>query len=287
MPILPTSKHTLTYLEHCRIVMSDERLAYLKAEGAVEKAFSLPYGNLNALLLGPGTSITHQAARLLGDTGVLLGFTGGGGTPLYLTSVNEYRPTEYCQAWCGWWFDDAKRLVKAKQFQHVRVDFVLKHWPRGVNLLVVEAAAAKYRKELEAASTTTELLLSEARFSKTLYAQLAQSYGVTFTRNPRAGDTHNELLDMGNYLAYGLAACSLWVLGIPTSMALTHGKPRRGALVFDVADLIKDAIIMPTAFEAAHRKRTSGQARADMLVAMENKNVLKFMLEALVNASEA
>jgi hypothetical protein len=42
--------------------------------------------------------------------------------------------------------------------------------------------------------------------------------------------------------AYGLAATTLWVLGIPHGFALMHGKTRRGALVFDIADLIKDSL---------------------------------------------
>ncbi|STX45386.1 CRISPR-associated endonuclease Cas1, subtype I-F/YPEST [Legionella gratiana] len=34
-----------------------------------------------------------------------------------------------------------------------------------------------------------------------------------------------------------------------------HGKTRRGALVFDVADLIKDALILPWAFICAKEEQ--------------------------------
>ena len=63
-------------------------------------------------------------------------------------------------------------------------------------------------------------------------------------------DVANDFLNHGNYLAYGLAACTLWVLGIPHGFAVMHGKTRRGALVFDVADLIKDTLVLPWAFIA-------------------------------------
>ncbi len=33
-----------------------------------------------------------------------------------------------------------------------------------------------------------------------------------------------------------------------------HGKTRRGALIFDVADLFKDAIVMPLAFKLTNNK---------------------------------
>ena len=64
-------------------------------------------------------------------------------------------------------------------------------------------------------------------------------------------DPANRFLTHGNYLAYGLAASCLWCLGLPHGFALMHGKTRRGALVFDVADIVKDAIVLPMAFVAA------------------------------------
>ncbi|MDD5274125.1 MAG: hypothetical protein PHU14_15580 [Methylovulum sp.] len=78
MAILPTHKTTIEYLEHCRIQAADERLVYVKRKDAVEQHFAIPYGNTSVLLLGPGTSITQQAARLLASQGMLLGFCAGG-----------------------------------------------------------------------------------------------------------------------------------------------------------------------------------------------------------------
>ena len=47
----------------------------------------------------------------------------------------------------------------------------------------------------------------------------------------------------------GATAC--WVLGLPFGLAILHGKTRRGGLVFDAADIIKDAIVLPQAFISA------------------------------------
>ena len=65
-------------------------------------------------MLGTGTSITQAAMRMLASAGVLVGFTGGGGTPLFMgceiewmTPQSEYRPTEYMQGWMQFWFDDS------------------------------------------------------------------------------------------------------------------------------------------------------------------------------------
>ena len=72
-----------------------------------------------------------------------------------------------------------------------------------------------------------------------------------FGRNHHGTDKANNFLNLGNYLAYGLGATTAWVLGIPHGFAVMHGKTRRGALVFDIADIIKDAIVLPLAFICA------------------------------------
>jgi len=44
--------------------------------------FNIPIANTTVILLGSGTSITQAAVRMLAQAGVLIGFCGGGGTPL-------------------------------------------------------------------------------------------------------------------------------------------------------------------------------------------------------------
>jgi CRISPR-associated protein Cas1 len=72
--------------------------------------WNIPIANTTTLLLGTGTSITQSAMRELAKAGVLVGFCGGGGTPLYsanefdidvawFSPQSEYRPTEYLQNW--------------------------------------------------------------------------------------------------------------------------------------------------------------------------------------------
>lgn len=72
-------------------------------------------------------------------------------------------------------------------------------------------------------------------------------------------------MNHGNYLAYGLAATTLWVLGISHSFAVMHGKTRRGALVFDVANLIKNAVVLPRAFICAKEGMKEQEFRQQLL----------------------
>ena len=94
-------------------------------------------------------------------------------------------------------------------------------------------------------------------------------------------DAANRFLDHGNYLAYGLGATATWVLGLPHGLAVLHGKTRRGGLVFDAADLVKDAAILPQAFLSAMRGDDEPQFRRQCIEALTQSESLDFMIDAL------
>ncbi|SAL32197.1 CRISPR-associated endonuclease Cas1 [Caballeronia turbans] len=97
----------------------------------------------------------------------------------------------------------------------------------------------------------------------------------------RRTDAANRFLDHGNYLAYGLGATATWVLGLPHGLAVLHGKTRRGGLVFDAADLIKDAVILPQAFLSAMRGDDEQQFRRHCIEAMTRDESLDFIIDTL------
>lgn len=269
-------------------------MLYLTEEKNENQFWNIPIANTTCLLLGTGTSITQAAMRMLASAGVLVGFSGGGGTPLlmaneieWLTPQSEYRPTEYIQGWMQFWFDDGKRLEAAKQFQQERIKFLKQIWSKDRDLKaegfdmadpLLQRALENSLQKVTAAKKVSGLMQGEAELTKQLYkfAARTSNYG-DFTREREAIDTANTFLNHGNYLAYGLAATTLWVLGIPHGFAVMHGKTRRGALVFDVADLVKDALILPWAFICAKEKSTEQEFRQQCLQAFTDHNALEFM----------
>jgi len=231
---------------------------------------------------------------MLTSAGVLVGFCGSGGTPLFagseiewLTPQNEYRPTEYVQGWLKFWFDEQERLKAAKNFQKSRLEFLKKVWSNDRNLVSenfncndLTSAFNCYEENVEKAKKVGDLLCSEALITKRLYKYVAGCTKLNgFTRQHESKDLANAFLNHGNYLAYGLGACTLWVLGIPHSFAVMHGKTRRGALVFDVADLIKDAIVLPWAFICAKEKMDEQAFRQLILQKFTDHHALDFMFE--------
>ena len=131
-----------------------------------------------------------------------------------------------------------------------------------------------------------DLLLNEAGLTNKLYHYAAQTCRIQeFNRNHDNVDLPNQFLSHGNYLAYGLAACTLWVLGIPHGFAVMHGKTRRGALVFDIADLVKDAIVLPMAFVCAGENATEQEFRQQVLQKFTEHKALDFMFDVVKQTS--
>lgn len=298
--ILHSKRANIFYLEYCRVMQKDGRVLYLMETNKEHSYFNIPIANTTVLLLGNGTSITQAAMRMLSQAGVLVGFSGGGGTPLYMannvehaiewmTPQSEYRPTEYLHGWMQFWFEDEKRLNAAKRFQQARIDYLTHVWKKDKNLEQngfaitdpsIQKALTIFNERTQTAVKQSDLLLTEAQLTKALYKFSANNTNTDgFTRQHKSTDLANDFLNHGNYLAYGLAACSLWVLGIPHGFAVMHGKTRRGALVFDVADLIKDALVLPWAFICAGENATEQEFRQQILQAFTDHKALDYMFE--------
>lgn len=308
--ILHSKRANIYYLEHCRVLVNGGRVEYVTDAGKQSLYWNIPIANTTSILLGTGTSITQAAMRELAKAGVLVGFCGGGGTPLFsaneveanvawLTPQSEYRPTEYLQKWVSFWFDDTRRLEAGKRFQQARLQRLHDGWLRDKTLLdagfTVDDAAlsqliAASLDHVHAASSTTELLTEEARLTKALFRLCARTtkYG-NFTRAKRGSGTDpaNRFLDHGNYLAYGLGATAAWVLGLPHGLAVLHGKTRRGGLVFDIADLVKDATILPHAFLSAMSGDEEQAFRRHCIEALTRNASLDFMIDTIKSVSEA
>ena len=296
--ILHSKRANIYYLEHCRVLQKGGRVVYLTEEKKNKQYWNIPIANTTVILLGTGTSITQAAVRMLSSAGVLFGFSGSGATPLiagneieWLTPQSEYRPTEYIQNWLSFWFDGQKRLQVAKKFQHLRIKYLQKIWKKDKDLKIegfdiknpdLQKALVNFTDKIDKSQDTTNLLLSEAQLTKTLYKFAAnQTKYKHFKRKHNNVDLANAFLNHGNYLAYGLAATTLWVLGIPHGFAVMHGKTRRGALVFDIADLIKDTLILPWAFICAKEGATEQEFRQQCLQNFTTHKPMDFMFDTV------
>lgn len=301
--ILHSKRANIYYLQHCRVLVNGGRVEYVTDAGKQSLYWNIPIANTTTVLLGTGTSVTQAAMRELAKAGVLVGFCGGGGTPLFsanevdievawFSPQSEYRPTEYLQAWVKFWFDVDLRLLAAKNLQQLRLQRLGQQWRnralRDAGFKADEARLEdllqRSQHQVALAQDNTALLTEEARLTKALFKLAVDTVGYgDFTRAKRGSgsDPANRFLDHGNYLAYGLGATASWVLGLPHGLAVLHGKTRRGGLVFDAADLIKDAAILPQAFLCAMRGDDEQTFRRNCIQALTRSESLDFIIDSL------
>ncbi len=299
--VMLSKRANVFYLEHVRVVQKDERVVYLTEKGGGEllQVVNIPDKNTAMVLLGKGSSITDAAVRKLAESNVVIGFCGSGGSPMFgaldlafITPQDEYRPTEYAQAWMRMWLDEGRRLDMAAFFLRERITWNRQVWQKE-QLPWPDQVSDTLIDSLGQARNVQELLSREAHLAKRLYAVLAQHYHVDrFSRiegkrmKGTPAEAVNSFLDHGNYIAYGYAAVALHGLGIPYSLPVLHGKTRRGALVFDVADLVKDGLVMPLAFEYGRKKAKDNEFRAALIDRAQRLDVLDYLFGILEKAAK-
>lgn len=305
--IMHSKRANIYYLEHCRVLVNGGRVEYVTEQGQQSLYWNIPIANTTCILLGTGTSLTQAAVRELSRAGVMIGFCGGGGTPLFSSTESEfacqffspqseYRATEYLQSWCQFWFDDQRRLQAAKILQQQRLQIIRQCWPQfdwhvddsQLNNIVNDAT-----EQFNNADNSQALLAAEGRISKRLYA-MANQLTLQDDKFKREQGTHgkshdpaNQFLDHGNYLAYGLGATACWVLGLPHGLAILHGKTRRGGLVFDAADIIKDGMVLPQAFLSAKQGDSEKEFRQACISQFTQLGALDLIIDTLKLIAEA
>lgn len=75
--MLFTHKMDSLYIERAKLIMQNECPIYVNQDGR----WNIPVNNIQVVLLGRGTSITHDVAECLSQAGVPYVFTGAGGMP--------------------------------------------------------------------------------------------------------------------------------------------------------------------------------------------------------------
>lgn len=287
--MLFTHKTELLYLEHARVYQEDGRVLYAQHNERSPQRFNFPFRNAQVLALGTGTSITNRAARLLAEEGVVLVFTGGEGTPYVMTGNLDYHPNEYAQGFIRRWMAPGGQLEMAKQLLRLRFDFTA---AQGPGHPVSESALEHYREKVEGASSVQVLLGVEGdEVKNTVYRSCSQHYlgDNTFRRSGAASRSEdhaniNERLNQGNNLAYAMAAGALWHMGVPAFFPLIHGQTRNGGLIFDIADLIKDGVVAPWAFEMRDAQLT--EAMGELRYRLKTRKADRYMIEAIRALSE-
>jgi CRISPR-associated protein Cas1 len=228
-------RHGLVWLDRGRLSVEDGCLSFDCAGGGMTPAgrYGLPHQSVSLMLLGPGSSVTHDALRLLARHGVGLAAIGEDGVRHYTAPPLLPDFSHLARAQCALWADAVGgRMIVARRMYAVRLGEVFPH--RDITVLRgIEGARMKetYRIAAERAG----IHWNGRRYDR---------------QNPNAADLPNQAL---NHAATAIeAAASIAVAATATIPQLGFIHEDSGmSFVLDVADLVRDAVTVPCAFRAA------------------------------------
>lgn len=262
---------TPVYLEHGRLEVDDSSVQWISATGLLCR---LPVATLSAILLGPGTTVTHAAMKACAESNTPVCWIGEDGLRFYAFGIAPNHANEMPRHHAAIWADKKRRTEVARRMFRMRFPEV-----------DVEARSIK------------ELRGMEGLRIRTLYQEMGFKYGVTWKgrnysiQNWDMADPINQALSAANASLYALVAAVVCSLGYLPALGFVHDA---GTLpfIYDVADLYKPATSISAAFESVRQNpRGDGDlARKLLKKRVEEERLLQKMprdLEALLEAPPA
>lgn len=227
--ILPKLRDGLSflYLEHGRIERSDHAVEFIDKEGSV----MVPAASLAVLMLGPGTSITHEAVKTLADNGCLVNWCGEQGVRFYAQGVGETRKGYHLIRQAELVSDPRKHMEVVRRMYQFR-----------------------FNEDFDPGLSMEQVRGLEGARVRRAYAQASKQYGVLWfgrnydRQNWGASDPVNRALSAANSCLNGLCHAAIVSAGYAPGLGFVHtGKTL--SFVYDIADLYKTRLTVPLAFK--------------------------------------
>ncbi len=214
------------YVEHFRVEQHELSIALHGIDGYIP----LPVCGVACLLLGPGSSITHQAVINAVEGGCTLFWTGEQGIRFYAAGHHVYGKSKNMSRQAICYADQTKRDQMARQIYQ-----------------------RMFQEIIPASHTIEQIRGMEGARVRTAYRNLSQEYGIPWTgrRYDRTNwDNTNPLnraITSVNVCLYGICTAALISLGYAPELGFIH-HGFATAFACDIADLYKVREFFPIAF---------------------------------------
>lgn len=220
-------RYPFIYLERGRLEVDDSSIKWISADREVIR---LPAAVMMTILLGPGTSITHEAVKVLATLNTTVCWVGEDSLMFYAVGQTPTTDTRNLKQQIALATDPDSSLAVAKKMY-------LRRFPE---------AKIKSKK-------LPELMVMEGGRVRDLYVQLAQKYLVLWQGRAyqpgkfELSDLTNKLITSCNSALYALVSSIIHALGLSPKIGFIHsGSPL--PFVYDVADLYKADLVFDLAF---------------------------------------
>jgi CRISPR-associated protein Cas1 len=246
--IAHADRHGLLYLDRGVLTVEDGCLHFASGGGVLPVGdYQLPHQTLSALLIGPGTSLSHDVLRLLARHGTSLVAVGTDATRLYTAPAIGPDRSDVARAQVEAWADPKQRTAIARKMYARRLGEVLPH------------------KDIEV------LRGIEGARVKESYKLLAQSFGLAWKRrdydrrNPDAADVANQALNHASTAVRSAAGVAVAAVSAVPQLGFIHEDSSQ-AFVLDIADLYREKVTLRIAFHVAKRVEQGATDSVDRLV---------------------
>jgi CRISPR-associated protein Cas1 len=256
-------RHGLLWLEYGKLSVEDGTLRFLAARSDSLDAgdYAIPYQAVSMILLGPGTSLTHDVLRLCARHSVLIAAVGEGGVKSYTAAPMGQGRSDVARRHAERWADPKQRLDTARRLYAWRFGRVLPH--RDIETL----------RGIEGARI------------KESYRLVAQRFGVAWhgrryeRDNPHAADLPNQAINHAATFVEAAADIAVAAVGALPPLGFIH-EDSSNAFTLDISDLWRVELTLPLAFGAVQayqqgkvqnlerevRRRAARQFRQEKLI---------------------
>lgn len=250
-------KYPFLYMEHGRLEIDDSSIKWIDATNNV---VPLPVATLNALLLGPGTTVTHDAVRTAAAANCAICWVGADSLLFYSAGFVPTADTRNLKKQIELSADPKKSIeVARRMFARRFPDADLKD------------------------KTLQELMGMEGNRVRALYQAKAEQYqvgwkGRSFTPGKfEVSDLTNQILTSTNAALYGVLCSATHSLGYSPHVGFIHsGSPL--PFVYDMADLYKAELCIDLAFHLT--RELAGRYDKHKVAAAFRKRVIEMDLLA-------
>ncbi len=253
-------RHGLLWLSRGALTVRDGTLRFERqgepdADSSLDSGeYGIPFQSLSMILLGPGSTVSHDALRLMARHGTALVAVGEDGVRCYTAPPLMPDTSEIARKQMQAWADaKGQRITIARRMYALRLGEVLP------------------QQDLNALRG-----VEGARMRRT-YQTLAQRYGIEWRRrrydrnDPLWADIPNQAINHASVAVTSAAVIAVTAIGAIPQLGFIHEHSGE-AFALDVADLFRDTILLPAAFRSAkavmdnpaldierHTRRTTGE----------------------------
>ena len=246
----------LLWLARGALTARDGTLAFERGQVKTENDplepghYAIPFQGVSMILLGPGSTVSHDALRLLARHGTALAAIGEDGVRCYTAPPLITNRSGLARRQARAWADSNTRIHVARRMYAWRMGEVLPHR---------DIAALRG--------------IEGARMKET-YRLIAMTIGIEWQgrrydrSQPMANDLPNQALNHASSAVEAAAAIAVSATATVPQLGFIHEDPSQ-SFVLDIADLFRDSVTIPTAFRAAKKALVSPSANIERVTRRE------------------